>query len=260
MATASAVQPSRGVLHTRGDWPARDDRLPSMVWLGILWIGMIAGFGVDIAGFRHAPYASLKVIWVHALVFTVWLFILTAQVLLVLWDRVSWHHKFGWFAAGWACLMAVMGPWAAIAAQVASLRTPFSDPPFLSVQLLNMVEFLGVLTWGITLRKNPAAHRRMMILSTISLADPGFSRITGWLWPAGPSSLVVAFFYIFYGNVLLLVLMTVWDWWRGRLMRSFLIGAAALLAGESLSTLLYFWLPWRAATTELVQLCAKHFA
>jgi hypothetical protein len=27
--------------------------------------------------------------------------------------RVAWHWKLGWFAVGWACLMAVMGPWGA---------------------------------------------------------------------------------------------------------------------------------------------------
>jgi hypothetical protein len=254
------MQPSRNVWHVRGNWSTRDDRVPSAVWLGILWVGMIAGFGVDISGFRQAPYAPLKVIWVHAFVFTVWMFILTAQVLFVLRDRVGWHRKFGWFAAGWAGVMAVMGPWAAIVAQVVSLRTQFSDPAFLSVQLLNIIEFLTLLAWGITLRKNPAAHRRVMILSTIALADPGFSRFSGWLWPTEPSSPIVAHFYIFYGNILLIVLMAAWDWWRGRLIRSFIIGAVALLTCECVSTILYFWPPWKAATTEFVQSWASHFA
>lgn len=260
MATASAAHPGRNVLHDRGNWSARDDRVPSAVWLAILWVGMIAGFGVDIAGFRQAPYAPLKVIWVHAFVFTMWMCILTAQVLFVIRNRVNWHRKFGWFAAGWACLMAVMGPWAAIVAQVVSLHTEFSDPSFLSVQLLNMVEFLSLLAWGLTLRNNPAAHRRIMILSTISLADPGFSRFSGWLWPTEPASMLVWFFYTFYGNVLLIVLMAAWDWWRGRLVRSFVIGASALLTCECVSTFLYFWPPWKAATTEFIQYSARHFA
>jgi hypothetical protein len=38
-------------LHVRGTWSVRDDRKASAVWLGILWIGMIAGFGVDFPGY-----------------------------------------------------------------------------------------------------------------------------------------------------------------------------------------------------------------
>jgi hypothetical protein len=257
LATASAVQPARNTLHLRGNWSARADRVPSAVWLGILWVGMIAGFGVDISGFRQAPYATSKVIWVHAFVFTMWLLLLTSQVLLVLRDHVSWHRKLGWVLAGWACLMAVLGPWAAIVAQVVTLHTQFFDPPFLSVNLVDIVGFLALLAWGITLRKNPAAHRRMMILATVSLADPGFARFSGWLWPAEPSSVTLWFFYVFYGNVLLVALMAAWDWWRGRLVRSFVIGAAALLASEVLCAFLYFWQPWKSATTAFIAACIK---
>jgi hypothetical protein len=37
-------------------------------------------------------------------------------------------------------------------------------------------------------------------------------------------------FYVFYGNVLLIVLMLGWDWWRGRLVKSFVLGSAGLVA------------------------------
>jgi hypothetical protein len=72
------------------------------VWLGILWVGMIAGFGVDIPRYLRENPPSPEVVHVHAMVFSTWLLLLTAQVLLVLRDRVSWHRKLGLFAAGWA--------------------------------------------------------------------------------------------------------------------------------------------------------------
>ena len=245
------------MVHIRGNWSAREDRAPSAVWLGILWIGMIAGFGVDFPGFLKQMPPAPKVIWVHAFVFTMWMALLTAQVLLVLRDRVAWQRKFGLFVASWALLMAVLGPWAAIASQVSTLNTKFFNPQFLCVQLVDIVAFLPLLGWGILLRKNPAAHRRMMILSTVALADPGFARFTLWLWPNEPHSVVVWFFYIFYGNLLLAVLMAAWDWWRGRLVRSFVIGAAALAAVEFIASLLYFWGPWIRATTSFVEACAN---
>jgi hypothetical protein len=71
---------------------------------------------------------------------------------------------------------------------------------------------------------------------------------------------MVWFFWSFYGNVLLVVLMAGWDWWRGRLMRPFAIGAAALLAAEFVSTLMYFWAPWKALNASWVDAWARHFA
>ncbi len=243
----------------RGNWSTRDDRVPSAVWLAILWVGMIAGFGSDLPNFLKQMPPAPKVIWVHGAVFTMWMILLTAQVLLVLGDRVAWHRKFGWFAVFWAGLMAILGPWAAFAAQIAHLSGPTGHPAFLAVNLIDIAGFLALLAWAIALRKNPAAHKRMMILATISLADPGFNRIRIWLWSStAPASLVSLFFFIFYGNVLLIVLMAAWDWWRGRLMRSFLIGASALLSAEFVASFLYMWGPWKAIATQLVQLCAKH--
>lgn len=255
MATASAVSGPSKLWHVKGTWRARDDRKASAVWLGILWVGMIAGFGVDFPRYLRENPAAPKIIHVHAFVFSGWMLILTAQVLLVLGDRVAVHRKLGWFAAGWACLMAVLGPCAAVASQAANfgLSNGIGDPPFLSVQIMDLGGFLGLLAWGLTLRKNPAAHRRMMLLATVSFADPGFSRFSGWYWPNEPKTVLVWFLWVFYGNVLLVVLMAVWDWWKGRLVRSFVIGAVALVVGEFGASWIYFYKPWIAMTTGWVQ-------
>ena len=257
METVTPTHKPGTILHVRGNWSARDDRTASAVWLGILWLGMIAGFGVDIPRFLHEKPPPPTVLHVHAAVFTVWMLLLTAQVLLVLRDRVAWHRKLGWFAAGWACFMTLMGPWAVVTSQVRTVNIPESSP-FLSVNIVDLVGFLVLLTWGIALRKNPAAHRRMMILATVSLADPGFSRFSGFLWPEEPHSLLVWFFYTFYGNVLLIMLMAGWDWWRDRLVRSFVAGAAGLLAAQWVASALYFWQPWKTATHGWVEAWAKH--
>ena len=82
MATASALERPAWTWHARGTWNARDDRLPSAAWLGLLWLRLIAGFGVDIKRFLHEAPPAPAVIYVHAAVFTGWMFLLTAQVLL----------------------------------------------------------------------------------------------------------------------------------------------------------------------------------
>ncbi|MGB6973748.1 MAG: hypothetical protein WBD67_03595 [Terracidiphilus sp.] len=259
MATASAVEGRRSVLHTRGTWSAREDRTAFAVWLGVLWFGMFAGFGLDFHKYLAENPPPPTILHVHAAVYTVWMLILTAQVTLVMRNRVSWHMKMGVFAAGWACLMAVLGPWAVMAWEAVHLSQPILPPQFLSVNIVDIGGFLALLAWGFTLRKNPAAHKRMMILATVSLADPGFARLAGDALNLHPVTPLEFFFRVFYGNVLLVAMMAGWDWWRGRLMRQFVLGAAALLAAESVAAMLFFWAPWQAATLGWVQAWARHF-
>ncbi len=257
MATAAAVQGSRTVWHVRGSWSARDDRIASAVWLAIFWVGIIAGFSVDFPRYFRENPPPPTVVHVHAVIFTIWLFIATAQVLFVLRDRLAWHRKFGWFAAAWACLLVVMGPWAAMASQAVNLHTPaMSDPPFISVNIVDIGGFIVLLAYGVAVRTNPALHKRMMILSLVAIADPGFARFSGWLLPS-PTSILPWFFYLFYGNVLMVVLMVAWDWWKGRLMRPFVIAAAAVVASELVASVLYFWPPWKTMTLSWIQAWAR---
>jgi hypothetical protein len=258
MATAAALPRPEWTWHTRGTWNPREDRRAFAVWLALLWIGLISGFGVDISRFRHEVPPAPAVIYFHGAVFIGWMLLLTTQVLLVVGDRVALHRRLGWFTAGWACLMAVMGPWAALASQSLVLHGPEYDPPFLAVQLGDITGFLIFVAWGISLRKNPAAHKRIMILSTIALIDAGFGRFSGWLWPNAPQSAIMWFLWDFYGNVLMLSLIAAWDWWHGRLMKQFVIGATGLVAFESLQVMLYHWGPWKTFTTGLVLAWAKH--
>ena len=258
MSTAPTVQTAKPFLHVRGSWSARDDRVASMVWLGILWVGMIAGFGVDFPRYLHEHPAAPKITYVHGAIFTVWMFLLTAQILLVFGDRVAIHRKLGWFTAGWACLMAVFGPLAVIGFYVVNLNLPTGDQQFLSVNIVDVGGFILFVAWGISLRKNPAAHRRIMILSTVALADPGYARLSEFLFPE-PTSVFPWFLSVFYGNVILIVAMAAWDWWRGRMMRQFVIGASAYMAATYTASFLYFWPPWKALTLSWVESWARHW-
>ena len=220
---------------------------------------MIAGFGTDFPRYLRENPAAPLIVHIHAAVFSTWMFLLTAQVLLVLRDRVVVHRTLGWFMAGWACLMGILGPWAAMASAAVNLHTSNSDPGFISVNIVDIAGFLILLAWGIMLRKNPAAHKRMMILACVSLADPGFSRFLALFFPAIPSSTFFFFVEVFYGNILIIVLMAAWDWWKGRLMRSFVTGAAGLLAAEYIASALYYLPSWNSLATEWIQSWAKHF-
>jgi hypothetical protein len=51
--------------HVRGTWSAREDRVPSAVWLGILWMGTIGGFGLDLPRYLHESPPAPMVVHVH---------------------------------------------------------------------------------------------------------------------------------------------------------------------------------------------------
>jgi hypothetical protein len=256
MPTAPAVVRSRFKWHTRATWSAREDRIPSLVWLTLIWFGMVAGFGVDMPRFLHESPPPAAVVDVHAVVFTVWLLLLTAQVLLVVGDRVALHRRLGWFMAGWAGLMVVFGVWTAMVAKAPVDSGPAS-PQFLSVNFGSLLAFIIFVLWGVALRGNPAAHKRVMILSTVAILDPGYGRLTGWLWPE-PQSMLMWYFFNFWGDVLVLTAMAAWDAWRGRLMKQFAAGAMGLVVLQCLQDLLYHWGPWKVFSTGLVAAWARH--
>jgi hypothetical protein len=217
---------------------------------------MIAGFGMDAKSFlgQHPPL----VLHLHAAVFTTWMVLLSAQVLLVLRNRVDLHRKLGFFLATWACLMGVMGPVAVYTLVMMKVKAHGPFPyPFMSVHIVDIGGFLVLLAIGIALRKNPAAHKRMMILSTVALADPGFNRAIGYLYPADPQTALPGFLYIFWGNILIVALMLGWDLYRGRLIRSHVIASASLLTCMYIAAALYYWHPWQQLTLSWVTAWSK---
>lgn len=242
--------------HVRGYWNPREDRIPSAVWLGLLWVGMLLGFGLDAQRFlgKHPPLF----LHLHAATFTIWMFLLSAQVLLVVGDRVDLHRKLGWFLAAWACLMGVMGPVGVYTSLMMDVRKngPFPDP-FISVHIVDIGGFLVLLAIGIAMRGNSAAHKRMMILSTVSLADPGFNRFLGHICRIEPTTPLATFLYIFYGNVLIVALMLGWDLHRGRLIRSHVIASISLLACMYIASAMMVWKPWADLTLRWVTAWAK---
>ena len=243
--------------HVRGNWNPRQDRFPSAVWLGILWIGMLLGFGLDAKPFlgTHPPL----LLHLHAATFTIWMFLLTTQVLLVVRNRVHMHRKLGWVLAAWACLMGVMGPVAVYT--VVMMRVKGHGPfpyPFMSVHIVDIGGFLVLLAIGIAMRRNSAAHKRFMILSTVALADPGFNRFIGYVYHGDPQTPFYSFLFVFYGDLLIVALMLGWDFYRGRLIRSHVIASISLLTCMYFAAVLYCWPPWQNLTLQWVTAWAKH--
>jgi hypothetical protein len=188
-------------IHRTATWPARDDRRAAVVWLGIFWIFIGFGFGFDLKHYVHESPPVPLIVHIHAVMMTLWVLLVTALVALVETSNVRLHRRLGWFAAYLAPVLLIVTLWAQVAWQVKNLHTADAFPPsFLAIAFTGPLSLAILLPWGVLLRSNLAAHRRVLILSTIALTDPGFSRLLGLF--VGPSPTWLSQYLFFFGGTL----------------------------------------------------------
>jgi hypothetical protein len=226
------------------------DRNFVLLYVLFIWTGICMGFGPQIVKHvaEHAsPYPLI--VHFHAAAFVGWLTLLTAQVLLIRAGKVNIHRKLGVGGAVLAAIMLVIGPATAFTVQQLHFGKPGSDPAFLSVQLTDILAFAGLVTAGLVLRKQAAAHKRLILLATLYISDAGFARWLGesvsqWLgegfWSTAASLYAV--------NDLLIVGMGVYDMTtRHRLHPVYAAGTAWVLANQLTGVSLLLspaWKPW----------------
>lgn len=229
-------------------WEIPADRKASAVWLGLILLGMFAGFGIDFAGFLREKPPAAGIAYLHAAIFVGWLVLVTTQVAFVLRGRMSQHRRLGSKAGYIALLMIPVG----LATGLTAAAQGHEPPRFIALHLVDLLGFITFIGFGLLYRDHPAAHKRLMMLAMVSLADPGFARATEYVFhdPKTPFSWFVA---IFYGNVSLVAAMFGWDIWRHRKVHpALLIGGTSLIGAELLTAFAYFNPTWSAIATSIV--------
>jgi hypothetical protein len=139
-----------------------------------------------LAGVFRAPLPNL-LIHLHGAVFSGWILLLMAQISLVSAGRVDIHRRLGLVGFALATLMLILGVLAASDALRRGVSPPGSglDPKtFYAIPLGDMAIFAVLIFFAFRLRTDPAAHKRLILISTITLMDaptgrPPFVAITG---------------------------------------------------------------------------------
>jgi uncharacterized membrane protein YozB (DUF420 family) len=158
----------------------RWDREFSLAITAMIWAGIVLGFGTDLVRHFATPHVAYPlIVHFHAVVFGGWLAVLTTQIWLIRKRRPHLHRKLGTAAMALAAIMIVLGPATAIAMQRAQFGTSESDPSFLAAQFLSILSFAGLVASAFAMRKNPSAHKRLMLLATLVISDAGFARWLG---------------------------------------------------------------------------------
>lgn len=220
-----------------------------------IWLAIALGFGLDLI--RRAHDGRLRfpfIIHLHVLAYGGWLAMLAAQLWLVRMRRVPLHQRLGRAALLLLPLMLVLGPAAAISQVASNPYMPDRWISWLAVQFTNVTGSLPLLAAGIARRRDGPAHKRLMLMGTVALTEPGFSRL--WapalmtLWGEGYWPL---YFSTYVGTLVLVLAIGIYDLaTRGRLHPAYVAAAIWILANEALATWLYhqsFWLGWMKAIT-----------
>ena len=236
-----------------GAWSAISDRRIYVVWIAIVWAAILAGFGLDFARYLGETPPPPFLLHVHAAVFVLWLALVTLQILLIETGNLRLHKQLGWLTVAVSILIVPLGLAAALVDQVRQVAHADYAPQFLALEFEEIISFSVFMAAGVIYRRNPAAHKRLMLLSAVAISDAGFARI----WLLGIKTEIPGLFgwwlQYFWGIFLILVAMGVWDLWRRRRIHpAVLFGAALLWTGEIVTTILNFSPPWRGLMVRLV--------
>jgi hypothetical protein len=149
------------------------------VFLGFAQTFYLRGL-VPIPRFRGASAAAPLplIVVVHGAIFSSWILLLITQTSLVAAHRVDLHRRLGLLGFWLLCLLLLAG--VAVTCEDLSRHLPPGSPRIglSATQVLRVVSFSLLAYFGYRLRRNPAAHKRLMLIATINLLPAAIVR-----WP-----------------------------------------------------------------------------
>lgn len=233
----------------------RRDRAVIAALVVIIWVAILTGFGLDMV--RKAATKGLHyplIVHLHALTYGAWLVVLALQVWLVRTRRVAVHRRVGMVVLLLLPLMLVLGPAVAISQNAANPLIQDRSLSFMSVQLTNVLGCVALIAAGFFARGDASAHKRLMLMGTIAITEPGFARIWAHQLRDFLGDGYLPYFVSTYiGTIVLVIAVGIYDLvTRGRLHPAYVAAALWIFANEAAATWLFyqpFWLVWMKALT-----------
>ena len=227
--------------------------IPGLV--ALIWFVILMGFVPDIIHkFRRQGFNYPLAVHIHAAVYVSWLVLLTVQTVLIGRGRVALHRRVGMFGAGLAALVVLTGLVATYVVESHLLGTPRADPAFISMLLVDVLNFACLATAALLLRGDAAAHKRLMLLATMSLLQASFIRWWGAAMYATFGKGFLGGWMANYLGVSLLVLgLGVYDVvTRRRLHPAYVLGAIWIFSWQFIAMWLYVSPWWKAVSLHLL--------
>jgi uncharacterized membrane protein YozB (DUF420 family) len=216
----------------------------------VAWLGVILGFAPASWGRLHgrADYPAPLILHLHALLFTAWMVLLSAQVWLVRGGRRALHRRLGMGTAALIAPMVLTGFLAEAYSQRYYIAHPPDSQAFFIIPIFYVIAFGTLATLAVVKRREAAAHKRLVYLATTVIVGAAWTRLIG-----GPVAGVVGDGFLgmivntFTSSNLLLAALAAFDWrTRGRLHPVTLAVVPAIVASELVVSWIYHapgWLP-----------------
>jgi hypothetical protein len=163
----------------------------------------------------------------HGIVFSCWIALMVVQPMLIATRNVAIHRKLGYFGAGVATAMVVLGNLAAIAAMNIGFRGLGDPLVFYAVPFFAINSFAVTVALAVRWRNHDDTHKRLILLSNSALLGAAIARI-----PLGAIQMGAPFTFVF-GPDLIILAGILYDWkTRGRVHRVWVQGGAAMIASQ----------------------------
>ena len=193
----------------------------------ILLLAVVAiGFAPTyyLAGGPRAPLPS-RIVHVHAVIFSTWMLLLLVQTGLISAKQVRWHRTLGiaGFVLACAMVVSVVLTGADLARRTKGLPGAEAVLGLLSITFTDAFDFAVLVGFAFALRRNPAAHKRLIIIATAGITRAAFNR---WHIPI----LFHQFYAAYVATYIFLALLVAYDLWSTRrIHRATLWGGAFLI-------------------------------
>jgi hypothetical protein len=169
--------------------PAARDRRFFTTVAAIIAAVVLVGFGPTfyLRPMFNPATPMRTVYYVHGAIFTVWVALFVTQAVLVSARRLDLHKKLGLAGVVLAVLMVVTGYAAAVTSARHGFRGEGLPPPlvFFAVPFFDLLVFSTLAAAGFWMRRSPVAHKRLMLLSMVSILTAAIARLP-YVLPLGP--------------------------------------------------------------------------
>ena len=144
----------------------------------LLLLTFFIGFASSyyLAGMTNAPLPN-KTIHIHAVVFTIWILLLVAQVSLAFINRVNLHRRLGVISFVFTLALIITGLMASVDALKRTIA-PGVDELLFMINITMTLGFASFIAAAYKMRNTPATHKRLILMANIALVFAGLIR-----WP-----------------------------------------------------------------------------
>lgn len=194
-----------------------------------------------LAGGFQAPLPS-RIVHIHAVVFSAWMILLMVQTGLISARRVGWHRKLGLagFLLAIAMVVLVVLTAAGLAVRVKGAPAMELVLGLLCVTFTDAFDFAVLAGFAYALRRDAAAHKRLIIIATVCLTRAAFFR---WHVPI----LFRQVYPAYAATYVLLLLLAGYDLWSTRrIHRATMWGGLFLIVMGQLTRFIGPSAPWHA--------------